>query len=147
MAVWWIDDLRRTGFELQSIIEPEFVVVAASGPRRLVFFRVPEKREKQRIAGRMITVTTEQARSALFQYRQLSVREKFLACELLRSLEWRHGVVDPDALKIRMSIWRSWSSPTCRGSRSWWRFSTRRLMRRDRRDCRCNESDSDHAGS
>jgi hypothetical protein len=42
VAVWWIDDLRRPGFELQPVIHPEFVVVAASGLRRPVFFRVPK---------------------------------------------------------------------------------------------------------
>jgi hypothetical protein len=45
---------------------------------RLVFLGIPEKREKQRIARRMVTVTTEQARCALLQYSQLSVREDSL---------------------------------------------------------------------
>lgn len=54
------------------------VVVAASLLRRLVFFRVPEKREKERIAGRMVAVTVEQARCALLEDSQLSVREKLL---------------------------------------------------------------------
>jgi len=71
VTVWWIDDLRRTGFELQPIIEPEVVVVAAIGLGCLVFFRVPQERQKQRIAGRMLTVAIEQARCALFQYSQL----------------------------------------------------------------------------
>jgi hypothetical protein len=64
------------------------------------------------IADREVTVAAlEQPLGPSFELGDLLVGEPRLALQLLRPLERRRRITEPDSLKIGLAVWSAWGSP------------------------------------
>ena len=87
-----------------ALDQPELVVVAGAGIVRVGIRDVVEDGEDEAVAELRVAVVLGDLRRELLQLGDFRVGEPLFAFPLLRALQRRHGVVRPDALKVRMPV-------------------------------------------